>query len=569
MMSPPTNAYEQLLDRLRDDGKIVRATGSNRSIAQCPAHDDRNPSLSITQIEGQALLHCHAGCHVDDILNALGLSPRDLFDDRQGATYVYEDSRKVHRTWDKRFRQSGHLNGHQPTLYRLSKVLAAVAEGRTIWLVEGEKDVHAIEALGEIATTAPMGAANLASCDLTPLYGATVIVVVDRDEAGARWAAEVRKALGGHAQLTFVQAKVGKDAADHIAAGHSLDNLDPWFAPELSDEPQRSSWWPVDLTSVLDGTWAPPEPTIGFRNDGAGLFYPGRDHAIVSESEAGKTWFAVLVCLDEMQAGQHVVYVDFEGDAGGLVNRLLLMGAKRELLAERFHYIRPSERLNADLAETLDTYPPSLTILDGVTEGMVLHGYDPLDNKDIALFGQLLAKRIMTRGPAVVSLDHVTKSSEGRGRYAIGGQHKLAGLDGASYVLTNRNPFGRGLTGKSTIRIAKDRHGQLRANGLPSSEGMHWYGDLVVKIDDHSSYAEVGIEQPHERDENWQPTVLMHKITELLRQKGPLSQRVILGLIKGSRNETIRDALNHLIADGYVGSKTPHALLKPYEEPSE
>jgi hypothetical protein len=48
--------------------------------AKCPAHDDRVPSLSIKEGSGgRILLHCHAGCSVDDILRALGMTRRDLF----------------------------------------------------------------------------------------------------------------------------------------------------------------------------------------------------------------------------------------------------------------------------------------------------------------------------------------------------------------------------------------------------------------------------------------------------------------------------------------------------------
>ena len=37
-------------------------------IANCPAHDDRKPSLSINEgSDGRALLKCHAGCNTDDV----------------------------------------------------------------------------------------------------------------------------------------------------------------------------------------------------------------------------------------------------------------------------------------------------------------------------------------------------------------------------------------------------------------------------------------------------------------------------------------------------------------------
>ncbi len=49
-------------------------------MALCPAHEDRQPSLSIGEgADGKALLKCHAGCTVTDVLDAIGLSKTDLF----------------------------------------------------------------------------------------------------------------------------------------------------------------------------------------------------------------------------------------------------------------------------------------------------------------------------------------------------------------------------------------------------------------------------------------------------------------------------------------------------------
>lgn len=49
--------------------------------ARCPAHEDRRPSLTIGEgRDGRTLLHCWAGCPVENITHALGLSTRDLFE---------------------------------------------------------------------------------------------------------------------------------------------------------------------------------------------------------------------------------------------------------------------------------------------------------------------------------------------------------------------------------------------------------------------------------------------------------------------------------------------------------
>ena len=57
----------------------VRSTGSNKSTACCPSHDDKNPSLSISYNNEGIAIHCWAGCDTQDILDAIGLDFTDLF----------------------------------------------------------------------------------------------------------------------------------------------------------------------------------------------------------------------------------------------------------------------------------------------------------------------------------------------------------------------------------------------------------------------------------------------------------------------------------------------------------
>lgn len=45
----------------------VKKSGSGWS-ARCPGHEDRRASLSISEgDDGRALVHCHAGCPVDEV----------------------------------------------------------------------------------------------------------------------------------------------------------------------------------------------------------------------------------------------------------------------------------------------------------------------------------------------------------------------------------------------------------------------------------------------------------------------------------------------------------------------
>lgn len=230
------DAFQAVLDALTGCGSKVRQTGDT-AMAQCPAHSDRNPSLSIRRIEGQVLLHCHAGCHAEDVLTTLDLTMRDLFDDPKGATYNYGDGRRVHRDPFKNFRQSGKTKG-TAELYRLDKVKRAVADNIVVYVAEGEKDVHALESLGAVATCSPMGAGKWHLADSTPLHGGFVVIVADRDEAGIAHARDIIDSLGNGAKvqsIDVVEAKVGKDAADHIAAGHGLADFQPIPRERIND----------------------------------------------------------------------------------------------------------------------------------------------------------------------------------------------------------------------------------------------------------------------------------------------------------------------------------------------
>jgi hypothetical protein len=63
------------------------------------------------------------------------------------------------------------------------------------------------------------------------------------------------------------------------------------------------------------------------------MFYPGRVNGIQGESEAGKSWVALISCLVEMNRGNTVVYMDFEDSEEGVVSRLLLIGATPDQIA--------------------------------------------------------------------------------------------------------------------------------------------------------------------------------------------------------------------------------------------
>jgi|SRR5580704_7548991 hypothetical protein len=64
------------------EARLHAKRASGGSVALCPAHHDRSPSLSIRAgRDGRTILHCFAGCEPSAIVQALGLEMRDLFAD--------------------------------------------------------------------------------------------------------------------------------------------------------------------------------------------------------------------------------------------------------------------------------------------------------------------------------------------------------------------------------------------------------------------------------------------------------------------------------------------------------
>ena len=227
--------------------------------ARCPSHTDRNPSLSVGQgYDGRALVYCHRGCELEAIAAALMLDMTELFepDDKPvdptppavTERYDYVDEQgtllyQVERMKPKAFRQrrpDGHggweykLGDVRRVLYRLPHVIAAVKSNELICVVEGERDVHTLEAKGKIATCNPGGAGKWRPEYSEMLRGANVAIIQDVDPAdektghqpGQEHAQAVREALEGiAAKVKVLQPAIGNDITDHVKAGLPLGAL--------------------------------------------------------------------------------------------------------------------------------------------------------------------------------------------------------------------------------------------------------------------------------------------------------------------------------------------------------
>ncbi|WP_051792017.1 hypothetical protein [Streptomyces sp. NRRL F-5527] len=247
----------------------------------------------------------------------------------------------------------------------------------------------------------------------------------------------------------------------------------------------------------------------------------------------------------------------------------MLLGARPDDVRTYFHYIRPATAPTTATIKTLGRritdLRATLAVLDGVTEAMTMMGLELKENSDIAKFGRMLLRPLADTGAAVVSLDHVVKSTESRGRYSLGGVHKLNAVDGVQYMLEAVHPFGVNTEGRSRLRIAKDRPAQVRRHALPGGKNpMHWFADLVIvwRSDDFSeaflyppSQGSADETVAEKDDRAREELELAERAQEVLRvletSTVPLSTTNIIDRVLG-RGTLTRKALEHLVAAGRV-----------------
>jgi putative DNA primase/helicase len=179
-------------------------------------------------------------------------------------------------------------------LYRLPRVLKAIAAGETVFVCEGEKDVHALEDAGVTATCNPMGAGKWDSSYAGVLRGASVVIVCDKDAAGWNHMRTVTATLDGTAaSWRAVCAAEGKDAADHLDAGHGLDDFTPL---DLASPPE---WAVPDEAATGSGegggasgeVWPhPAAPMAVARQFAAGYAHPS-GFPVLRHWRGGWTWW--------------------------------------------------------------------------------------------------------------------------------------------------------------------------------------------------------------------------------------------------------------------------------------
>ncbi len=241
---------EMLLPRLEG----LKPASEDKWTARCPGHDDNRQSLSVARAtDGTLLLKCHAGCDTGRVVQAIGLTLRDLFPSGGGngkphshngsalkrsakskpkttyqtpqaaITAIEKHRGLASRTWTYHNAQgeavgmvmrwdrpdggkdilpltrtaAGWICEAMPTprpLYRLPALLA-LDRGEPLYITEGEKAADAGVNLGMATTTSAGGSAAATKTDWSPLAGKNVVILPDNDSPGKKYAEDVARLL--------------------------------------------------------------------------------------------------------------------------------------------------------------------------------------------------------------------------------------------------------------------------------------------------------------------------------------------------------------------------------------
>jgi hypothetical protein len=428
-------------ERLHANGRQVTRRG-DRLEAQCPAHEDSTPSLSVAVgTKRDVVICCHAGCRTDDVLDALSLTFKELSPPTSGdgwvAEWVYRDEQnrplfRVVKYPGKQFRQHAYdpatgefqpkLGSTRRVLYRLPEFLEAAAAGETIWIAEGEKDVDRLVAAGVQATCNPGGAKKFRPEYVEALKGAgEVVLVADRDTTGLEHVDQVAALLNvAGIPWRAVQARSGKDAYDHLTLGHTVDEFDPvngdgatLAAPAFLDNAHLVDWasfWQQEHTDEDWVAWplAPRGRTISFYAPAKA----GKSTIVLSVVAAAATGRSILGIRDPAEPIR-VLYLDYEMNQADLYERLSELGYGAEDDLSRLHYALLPSLQPLDTPEGAEEalelaihLGVELVVID--TFGRAVQGGEN-EADTVRDFYRLTAQRLKQGGISVLRTDHSGK----------------------------------------------------------------------------------------------------------------------------------------------------------------
>jgi 5S rRNA maturation endonuclease (ribonuclease M5)/archaellum biogenesis ATPase FlaH len=422
---------------------------------KCFAHDDKNPSLSIYQKNGEYKHHCHACGVSGDCLDLIGAIESiseaghrigrlkeiaDITESRKKIvkTYDYTDAEgnlvfQVVRYEPKSFFQRRpdpdnkgkwiwNLQGVELVPYNLPQIL----KSPYAMLVEGERDVESLKELGFVASCNAQGAGKWKESYNSYFGGKRVYILSDNDKPGKEHSLQVAKSLKGEAEIVKVVELPGLpekgDITDWInqrrAEGKTADQIKTelkeivkaateWTEPQEPDLLSSLMRWndilslDVHTEYLLDNLIPKGSITLLFGRGGI-----------------GKTSLCLQICRaiaeglpygDLNTIKTPTYYIDFENPLSVLKQRAESIGKADNLYVWHLSGNPQPPRLDTKDWILYKQLPAGLLIFDTLRAS---HLADENDSQDMAIIISRL-KELREAGFTVLLLHHTPKGNEG------------------------------------------------------------------------------------------------------------------------------------------------------------
>ncbi len=439
----------------------------NGWLAQCPAHDDKEPSLSIKEGNKRRIIfYCYAGCSFASICAALDIQPKELSNNNTTqqkqivAVYDYKSESgellfQVVRYAPKDFRQRKsdgqggwiyRLGDVRRVLYRLPELVKA-NQGSIVFVTEGEKGVEELFSLGLFATCSVSGAGKWRDDYNESLRGFQVVILSDNDEPGRKHAEQVAQSLYGTAQSVRVihlpNLPVKGDVSDWLDAENSKEDLlsivesSPLWKPN-----QNTSETKKDETALRVVCLAEVQP-----EQVSWLWHPyvpvGKLTLLDGEEGIGKSWLLCAIagrisqgeCLpfsDEAIKGKVLLLSGSEDGLGDTIRpRLDSAGADCKNIFAVDEPFTFDEKGLIKLSSLIAELKPSLVVIDPLFDYVTAKTDINTDNQSRAVTKPLreIAERFKC---AIVAVRHIGKAKGN-------GEARAAGLGGIGFRAAGRS----------------------------------------------------------------------------------------------------------------------------------
>ena len=397
-------------------------------------------------------------------------------------------------------------------------------------------------------------------------------------EARCESRAEFKGAVAGYVRDTYAAgdpewSRAYDRAVERYRATVSSPAED--FGPPEEEEERSPRTGPV-LTLLAD---AEDEDV---REPDIGVIYSRRVNIVFGSHTAGKTWISLWHAAEAIPLGR-TLYIDYEDNAASFKRRARPLDER--LLRNVFHY-RPNGPVDwTSVARLVRQHDIALVVVDTVGEALAAAGLDYIDATDVATW---LAKvrPVAELGPAVLLLDHVAKTQDGKAS-PVGSFRKTAGIDGAAFHFVNKSGFSKERAGWSVLTATKDRNGTFatdevvaRVDFVPDGSG-----GLAVTVSREAAESE---EQALVRKEMTLREVIMREVRRwedeedpgvngVTGNSNPLALGANVGTIKRylrSADVTFKDKaaeqeIRWLVQGGYLsevvrGQGHYHRVRQPY-----